>query len=112
MEDLSLPGKDFLKFVNASPSPYHAVHEVKERLKNAGFTQIKESEDWSEAINPGGKYFVTRNTSSIIAFAVGELWRPGNPIAIIGAHTDSPCLRVKPLSKRQTEGYLQVGVET
>lgn len=46
-----------------------------------------------------------------MAFAIGKKWRPGNPIAMIGAHTDSPCLKIKPVSKKQGEGFLQVGVE-
>jgi aspartyl aminopeptidase len=47
-----------------------------------------------------------------VSFAVGAKWRPGNPIGMIGTHTDSPCLRVKPVSKKVAAGYMQVGVET
>lgn len=86
---------DFLTFVNASPSPYHAVQGVRERLETAGFEKILESEDWSSKCRPGGKYFLTRNASTIVAFAIGAKWTPGNPVAMIGAHTDSPCLRIK-----------------
>ena len=77
----------------------------------AGFEAIRERENWSSTIKPGGKYYLTRNGSSIVAFAVGAKWKPGNPVGIIGAHTDSPCLRIKPVSKKTSNGYLQVGVE-
>ncbi|KAK0668630.1 peptidase M18 [Cercophora samala] len=104
---------EFLDFVNASPTPYHAVQTATTLLKTAGFTPISERTPWTPStITPGGKYYLTRNASSLIAFAVGSQWSPGNPIAMIGAHTDSPALRVKPVSKRTGNGYLQVGVET
>ena len=64
---------------------------------------------------PGGKHFVVRNDlsgSSIIAFAVGEKWKAGNPFAMVATHVDSPCLKVKPVSIRSTSGYLQLGVQT
>ncbi|KAL8359655.1 hypothetical protein RB598_008160 [Gaeumannomyces tritici] len=102
---------DFLDFVNASPTPYHAVATSASLLEAAGFQLIKERDSWGSSLKPGGKYYLTRNGSSIVAFAVGAKWRPGNPFAMVGAHTDSPCLRLKPVSKKTNVGFLQVGVE-
>ncbi|PSN70202.1 peptidase M18, aminopeptidase I [Corynespora cassiicola Philippines] len=104
--------EDFLSFVNASPTPFHAVKSARERLEKAGFQHIKERDSWASTLQPGGKYFLTRNGSSIVAFAIGKNWRAGNPVGMIGAHTDSPCLRIKPVSKRQSDGFLQVACET
>ncbi|KAI0455541.1 aspartyl aminopeptidase-like protein [Xylaria acuta] len=103
---------DFLEFVNASPTPYHAVRESIARLEKAGFAPVKERDNWSSTLKPGGKYYMTRNGSTIVAFAIGAQWKPGNPIAMLGAHTDSPCLRIKPVSKKTGVGFMQVGVET
>ncbi|KAL4882750.1 peptidase M18 [Aspergillus karnatakaensis] len=111
-KNLKQPALDFLSFVNASPTPFHAVHSAKSLLANAGFQEIKEKDSWASTCRPGGKYYLTRNSSTIVAFAVGKKWKPGNAIAMIGAHTDSPVLRIKPVSNKRDEGYIQVGVET
>jgi aspartyl aminopeptidase len=77
--------------------------------------EIEEKNSWAEDVQPGGKYFVTRSGgsgSSIIAFAVGKLWEPGNPFAIIATHVDSPCLKIKPLSDKKGSGFQLMGVET
>nr|CCA15777.1 aspartyl aminopeptidase putative [Albugo laibachii Nc14] len=101
----------FLKFVNSAPSPFHAVREAITILKSAGFQAIAEDKLHRDNLQPGGKYYVTRNHSAIIAFAIGGKHEHKNGFNIIGAHTDSPCLKVKPISNLKNEGYLQVGVE-
>ncbi|KAI5290072.1 hypothetical protein KEM54_002511 [Ascosphaera aggregata] len=103
--------RDFLSFVNVSPTPFHATQSARIMFENAGFQEIKERDSWASICKPGGKYFLTRNGSSIVAFAIGKKWKPGNSIAIVGAHTDSPCLRIKPVSKKSGDGFVQVGVE-
>ncbi|KTW26130.1 hypothetical protein T552_03024 [Pneumocystis carinii B80] len=103
---------DFLRFLHSSPTPYHVVNNIKNTLISAGFEELKERDPFEEQVEPGKMYFITRNTSSLIAFSIGKEWRPGGPIALAGAHTDSPTLRIKPISKRISEKYLQVGVET
>lgn len=100
---------EFVDFVNNSPTPYHAVRSSVEILEKAGYSKIKESEVWD--LKAGGKYYVTRNSSSIIAFNLPQNWKQGNPAAIVGAHTDSPTMRLKPNSKVATNGYVQLGVE-
>lgn len=101
---------DLVEFLNSSPTAFHAVDEAKKRLRSAGYEQVSEREDWS--LEAGKKYFFTRNHSTIVAFAIGKRYVAGNGFHIIGAHTDSPCLKLKPVSKVSKGGYLEVGVQT
>ncbi|KAI1318785.1 hypothetical protein EDD11_005856 [Mortierella claussenii] len=103
--------KAFLEFVNQAQSPFHATEQAVIRLRKAGFQEIKEKDNWNGVLKRNGKYFFTRNKSAVIAFAVGGKYKPGNGFSAIGAHTDSPCLKVKPVSKKEKSGYLQVGVQ-
>ncbi|CAA2992816.1 probable aspartyl aminopeptidase [Olea europaea subsp. europaea] len=101
---------DLVNFLNASPTAFHAVEEAKKKLRSAGYEQISEREDWD--LEAGKKYFFTRNHSTIVAFAIGQKYVAGNGFYIVGAHTDSPCLKVKPVSKVSKGGFLEVGVQT
>ncbi|KAG5049971.1 hypothetical protein JHK85_011074 [Glycine max] len=101
---------DMIDFLNASPTAFHAVDEAKRRLRSAGYHQLSEREPWK--LQPGNKYFFTRNHSTIVAFAIGKKYVSGNGFHIIGAHTDSPCLKLKPVTKVVKAGILEVGVQT
>lgn len=98
-----------LDFIDASPSPWHAVDSVASRLKTHGFKSLRENEPWQ--FKQGGKYYVVRDGSSIIAFVLGQQPIPDSGLRIIGAHTDSPGLRLKPHAAYSTEGMAQLGVE-
>mmetsp|Transcript_11930 Transcript_11930/g.26944 ORF Transcript_11930/g.26944 Transcript_11930/m.26944 type:complete len:466 (+) Transcript_11930:2-1399(+) len=80
-------------------------------LAAAGWTELDEREPWAGKLKPGGKYFYTRNRSCLVAVAVGARYEPGHGFKVIGAHTDSPNLRVKPRSKRSGSGCIQLDVE-
>nr|WBO79212.1 M18 family aminopeptidase [Streptomyces sp. SBE_14.2] len=98
---------DLMTFLAASPSPYHAVANTAERLEKAGFRQVAETDAWDAS--SGGKYVV--RGGAIIAWYVPEGAAPHTPFRIIGAHTDSPNLRVKPLPDSGAHGWRQVAVE-
>ncbi|KAH7887840.1 peptidase M18 [Phlebopus sp. FC_14] len=104
--------KRFLTFINASPTPFHAIHNAAARLEAAGFHRVRETDDWEKYIEPRGKYYLTRNQSSLLAFTIPPNWKPGAGVSIVATHVDSPNLRVRPVSKKSNFGYLQVGVET
>ncbi len=102
--------RDLLDFLAASPTPFHAVKAMSTRLEDKGFERLRESDSWS--LQPGGRYYLTRNDSSIIAFVYGKADLVEHGIRMVGAHTDSPCLKVKPHPEMVRQGYFQLGVET
>jgi hypothetical protein len=68
-------------------------------------------DDWIGKIKPGGKYFVTRNGSTLVAFNVGKAYKPGNGVAMIAGHIDALTTRLKPVSNKPSKaGYVQLGV--
>lgn len=109
-EAIQKTATQFVKFLNASPSPYHCVATMKTRLLEAGYVHLSEGDsEWK--LSPGGKYFITRNASTLAAFALGGKFTAGNGFSMVGAHTDSPVLKLKPHSAVTKGNYLAVGVE-
>ena len=106
---MSALAADLLRFIDKSPSPYHAVAETVTRLEAAGFEPLKEADLWQLA--PGDARFVIRGDGSILAFRVGEAPPAEAGFRIIGAHTDSPNLRLKPRADVTTKGLRQLAVE-
>jgi len=98
-----------LDFLQASPTPYHAVDRIRQELLDHGFFALDEAQVWN--LTPGGKYFVTRRDASILAFRYGAADLAESGLRIIGSHTDSPALKVKPRPEKISQGYLQLGVE-
>ncbi|MFI2201878.1 M18 family aminopeptidase [Streptomyces sp. NPDC020192] len=98
---------DLMSFLAAGPSPYHAVATTAERLEKAGFRQVAETDAWDGT--SGGKYVL--RGGAIVAWYVPEGAEPHTPFHIIGAHTDSPNLRVKPRPDSGAHGWRQVAVE-
>jgi aspartyl aminopeptidase len=100
---------DLLRFIDRSPTPYHAVAEASARLRAAGFSELLEGELWE--LSPGDARYVVRGGGSLFAFVVGERGPAEAGFHLVGAHTDSPNLRVKPLPDVVKEGYRQLAVE-
>jgi aspartyl aminopeptidase len=102
-----------LSFIAASPTPFHAVATMEQALQQAGYQRLEEGASWSLASSDAksGRYYVTRNDSSLCAFSLtGKEWTTRG-LRMVGTHTDSPCLKVKPQAEIYKNGYLQLGVE-
>lgn len=103
------PSQGLLDFLQRSPSPFHATQSIVQALQEAGYQALDERAVWQ--LQPQGRYYVTRNDSSIIAMQLGKDDAVEQGIRMVGAHTDSPCLKVKPQPELSRHGYWQLGVE-
>jgi aspartyl aminopeptidase len=104
VEDLILA--DLLAFLHEAVTPYHAVAAAKARLDARGYAVLDEADSWAE-LRPGKYYFTTTGTN-LFAFVLPAQVRRFH---LVGAHSDSPNLRLKPRAEYTKEGYLQLGVE-
>ena len=103
-------GADLRAFVDASPSPFHAVAEITRRLGEGGFTELHERDRW--ALAPGDARYVVRDGGSVIAFRVGTAPAADAGIRLVGTHSDSPTFKVRPRYEVRRAGFRLVGVET
>ncbi len=98
-----------MAFLDESPSPFHAVTAMQRALQEHGFNDLDPGAPWS--IGDRDKALVIRNGSSLIAFRMGSAPLIESGVRMIGAHTDSPCLRIKPTPDVRRSGFHQLGVE-
>ncbi len=101
--------QNLLDFIDASPSPWHAVATLESRLAAQGFTRLEENQLWQ--LEPSAAYFVSRKGGSIIAFRMGSKSLAESGFRIVGAHTDSPGLRLKPKAAFASDGIARLAVE-
>ncbi len=100
--------EDLLSYVDASPMPHHAVAETERRLRAAGYQELREDAAWDLA--PGDARYVIRGGSTILAFRLGTEAPSETGVRAVGAHVDSPNLRVKPVGETGRFGYRQLAV--
>ena len=105
---MTSPGDDLRAFVDASPTPYHAVAEMVRRLTAGGFTSLSEQDRWS--LVPGDQKYVVRE-GSLLAFRIGSAPLADAGARLVGTHTDSPTFTVRPRHEVTRAGYRLVGVE-
>ena len=100
--------QQLLEFIENSPTCFHAVQAMTDILSAEGFTELKENQKWH--IENGGRYFVTRNGSSLTAFTVPFQEMKG--MHIIASHSDSPSFKIKENPELESEGhYIWLNVE-
>jgi aspartyl aminopeptidase len=98
-----------LDFIDASPSPWHVIKSVEAQLASFNFKKLDETLSWS--LESGGRYYVVRDESSVIIFVLGQKPLVETGFKMIGAHTDSPGLRIKPNAATGVDGLLRLAVE-
>jgi len=101
--------QELLDFIDDSPSPWHAVANMTDMLRAAGFGELREDEPWH--LQPGDAAYVVREDASLVAFRVGERHPADSGFRVVAAHTDSPGLRVKPGGAHTAGPFLRLGVE-
>lgn len=101
--------KEFFNYIMKSVSPFHAVKESEEMLRQAGFIKLEMNQSWS--LQKGNGYYLSYHDSALFAFKIGNSFNYRQGLRIAAAHVDSPCVRVKPHAEMNEEGYQRLNVE-
>ncbi|MFH2124192.1 MAG: M18 family aminopeptidase [Pseudomonadota bacterium] len=101
--------QDFFEFLQASPTPFHAVFSMAAKLRESGFQELCETQTWE--LHPGSSYFIIRDNGALAAFTLASSDAQDQGFRIMGAHTDSPALQIKPLAGKTSLSFFQLGVE-
>lgn len=101
--------KDFIDFIDKSPSSYHVTKNCSDILDKNGFVRLEPKDEWK--INKGGKYYIKKTSSTIMAFIVSENINEGSGFRITGSHTDSPCFRIKPNPEMTVGNIIRLNTE-
>ncbi|CAG7926566.1 unnamed protein product [Penicillium olsonii] len=107
-EDYSKP---YCEFMTDNPTIFHAVKSFSKQLEDHGYKYLSERAVWTSELKRGGKFYTSRNGSSLISFNVGSQYESGNGVAIVAGHVDALTARLKPVSKVPNKaGFEQLGV--
>jgi len=106
---MSSSAQSLLSFIDNSPTAFHVVDGLATELMTQGFEKLEEKDTWQ--IKEGGNYFVCRADASIVAFRAPSQWSVNSSFKIIGAHTDSPSLKIKNKPTSTKEGYQMLNIE-
>lgn len=98
--------KELISFIKSAPTAFHTVEGASRMLKGKGYKQLHESDEWQ--LVPGGKYYVERNMSSIVAFRVSER---AESFMITASHTDSPSFKLKSQCEAESGAYTRLNTE-
>jgi len=100
---------DLFRYLDCSPTAFHAIAEIRARLLQAGLTELQENQRWH--LEKGRGYFTLREGCALAAFSFGSAENPEDGFRMIASHSDSPCLQLKPRAAIHSPPYLQLGVE-
>ncbi|KAJ5562499.1 hypothetical protein N7461_001260 [Penicillium sp. DV-2018c] len=107
-EDYSKP---YCEFMTSNPTIFHAVKAFSKQLEDHGYKYLSERAVWTSEVKRGGKFYTSRNGSSLIAFNIGSKYESGNGVAIVAGHIDALTAKLKPVSKLPNKaGFEQLGV--